>query len=73
MLPKPLATPRKIPKQERAQATVQAIFSAAAHILTEEGYDKFTTNRVAELAGLTLPALKRRGFFHHREPSSFTL
>ncbi|TAF49332.1 MAG: TetR/AcrR family transcriptional regulator, partial [Oscillatoriales cyanobacterium] len=40
MPPKPSVVPRKRPKQERSQATVQAILGATAHILIEDGYDK---------------------------------
>ena len=53
----PPATPRKRPKQERSQATVQAILTATAHILTEEGYNHFTTNKVAERAGVSIGSL----------------
>jgi AcrR family transcriptional regulator len=54
---KPLQKPRKLPKQERSQATVSAILIATTRILTEEGYDKFNTNRVAELAGVSVGSL----------------
>ncbi|TYQ28905.1 TetR/AcrR family transcriptional regulator [Pseudanabaena sp. UWO311] len=54
---KPLQKPRKLPKQERSQATVSSILIAATRILTEEGYDKFNTNRVAELAGVSVGSL----------------
>ncbi len=57
MPPKPSATPRKQPKQERSQATVEAILSATTHILTENGYDQLTTNRVAEQAGVSIGSL----------------
>ena len=53
----PPATPRNRPKQERSQATVQAILTATAHILTEEGYNHFTTNKVAERAGVSIGSL----------------
>ncbi|NJL41397.1 MAG: TetR/AcrR family transcriptional regulator [Leptolyngbyaceae cyanobacterium SM1_4_3] len=53
----PPATPRKRPQQERSQVTVQAILTAAAHILTEAGYDHFTTNKVAERAGVSIGSL----------------
>jgi len=49
--------PRKRPTQERSQATVQAILIATTHILTEEGYDRLTTNRVAERAGVSIGSL----------------
>jgi hypothetical protein len=35
MLPKPATTVRKRPKQERSQATVEAILTATTRILTE--------------------------------------
>ncbi len=54
---KPDSTPRKQPKQERSQATVEAILMAAAHILTESGMEPFTTNRVAQLAGVSIGSL----------------
>lgn len=54
---KPTAIPRKNPRQSRAVATVEAILEAAAHILTKEGYAGFTTNRVAERAGVSIGSL----------------
>jgi AcrR family transcriptional regulator len=59
------ATPRKRPRQERSQATVQAILTAAAHILTEAGYDHFTTNKVAERAGVSIGSLYQ--YFPNKE------
>jgi len=49
--------PRKIPAQQRAKFTVNAIKEAAAHILTEHGYAKFTTNKVAERAGVSIGSI----------------
>jgi AcrR family transcriptional regulator len=59
------AKPRKRPRQERSQATVQAILTAAAHILTEAGYDHFTTNKVAERAGVSIGSLYQ--YFPNKE------
>ena len=39
--------PRKIPRQARAQATVEAIIVATAQLLTEQGFVNLTTARVA--------------------------
>lgn len=50
-------SPRKLPRQERARATVEAILQAAAYILEHEGWDSFTTNRVAEKAGVNIASL----------------
>lgn len=68
---KPSATPRKLPRQERSQATVEAILTAAAHILSEEGYGRFTTNRVAELAGVSIGSLYQ--YFPNKEALIFAL
>jgi AcrR family transcriptional regulator len=68
MLPKPAATAatvRKHPKQDRSQATVETILTATTRILTEQGYAQFTTNRVAELAGLSVGSLYQ--YFPNKE------
>ena len=50
-------TPRKEPRQQRARATVDAILLAAAHILKTEGFERATTNRIAERAGVSIGSL----------------
>lgn len=57
--------PRKNPSQERAQATVDAILEAGAYILVKEGWDRFTTNRVAERAGVNIASLYQ--YFPNKE------
>ena len=54
---KTCTTPRKLPQQDRSKVTVDAILTATAHILTQEGYDRTTTNRIAELAGVSIGSL----------------
>jgi AcrR family transcriptional regulator len=54
---KKTANPRKAPEQDRSRATVEAMLEAAAHILVKNGYDAFTTNRVAERAGVSIGSL----------------
>src|SRR5207248_3417233 len=49
--------PRKKPRQERAQATVDAILGATAHVLCTIGYDRTSTNRVALAAGVSVGSL----------------
>src|SRR6185369_10221121 len=49
--------PRKAPRQERAQATVEALLEATAAVLRAEGYDGLTTNKVAEAAGVSVGSL----------------
>lgn len=45
---------RKRPRQVRSKATVDAIVEAAARILNEHGWAGFTTNKVAEAAGVSV-------------------
>lgn len=53
----PPEAPRKHPRQSRAQATVNAMLDAAAHILVADGYGGFNTNKVAEHAGVSIGSL----------------
>jgi AcrR family transcriptional regulator len=50
-------TPRKSPRQARAQVTVEAIIEAAAQLLSAGGLAAFTTNAVAERAGVSIGTL----------------
>jgi AcrR family transcriptional regulator len=50
-------TVRKQPKQERAQETVAVILDATAQVLIKAGFESLTTNRVAELAGVSIGSL----------------
>ncbi|MBB4006853.1 TetR/AcrR family transcriptional regulator [Allorhizobium taibaishanense] len=47
-------TMRKQPVQARSKVTVDAIVEAAARILSREGWTGFTTNKVAEAAGVSV-------------------
>ena len=49
--------PRKAPKQARSQQTVEVIVEAAARILEERGHAAFSTNAVAERAGVSVGSL----------------
>jgi AcrR family transcriptional regulator len=71
MTSKPDSNPRKHPKQERSQVTVEAILTATAHILAESGAEKFTTNRVAELAGVSIGSLYQ--YFPNKKALLFAL
>jgi len=57
MARKPLTKPRKIASQARSRATVDALVEATARILVEEGFDKTSTNRIAEVAGVSVGSL----------------
>jgi AcrR family transcriptional regulator len=47
--------PRKLPKQERSRATVEAFLAATARILVREGYEKASTNLVRSYLELSRP------------------
>ncbi len=49
--------PRKMPAQQRAKFTVSVIKEAAAHVLIEQGFEKFTTNKVADRAGVSIGSI----------------
>jgi AcrR family transcriptional regulator len=52
------ATPaRTPPRQERSRATVDVILDATARSLRQHGYDDTTTNRIAEIAGVSVGSL----------------
>ena len=65
MKPRILPSTRKEPRQTRARETVEAILTAAARILTSEGFGALTTNRVAEVAGVSVGSLYQ--YFPHKE------
>lgn len=48
---------RRTPRQERAQATVEALLMATAQVLVEEGYARASTNRIARRAGVSVGSL----------------
>ena len=57
MARRPLTAPRKQASQDRSRATVNALIEATARILVREGFDKASTNRVAEVAGVSVGSL----------------
>jgi AcrR family transcriptional regulator len=54
---KMLTNPRKSASQERSRLTVNALLEATARILVREGFDKASTNRIAEVAGVSVGSL----------------
>lgn len=52
-------------KQERSRHTVNTILRAAIEVLIEEGFEKATTNRIAERAGYSVGTLYR--YFRDKE------
>jgi AcrR family transcriptional regulator len=57
--------PRKKPAQKRAHATVDAILQATTYILVRSGWEKLTTNRIAERAGINIASLYQ--YFPNKE------
>jgi AcrR family transcriptional regulator len=54
---RPLTKPRKNASQDRSRATVDALVEATARILVREGFDKASTNHIAERAGVSVGSL----------------
>ena len=48
---------RRAPKQERAQEKIELILEAATRIIDKDGLEGLTTNRIAELAGISIGTL----------------
>lgn len=57
MARKPPTNPRKNASQARSRATVDALVEATARILVREGFEKTSTNRIAEVAGVSVGSL----------------
>jgi len=57
MVTKPRTNPRKLASQERSRLTVEALIEATARILTKDGYDRASTNRIADAAGVSIGSL----------------
>jgi AcrR family transcriptional regulator len=49
--------PRKQATQDRARATVDALVAATARLLVREGYDRTSTNKIADAAGVSIGSL----------------
>ncbi len=56
-IPSPSKTMRKQPRQQRSRVTVQAILDAGARVLDRRGWAGFTTNEIAEVAGVSIGSL----------------
>ena len=57
MAQKTLTKPRKHASQQRSRVTVDALIEATARILVKDGFDKASTNRIAEKAGVSVGSL----------------
>jgi AcrR family transcriptional regulator len=54
---RPKLSPRKQATQARAAKTIEIILEAAAHILERDGFAGYTTNAIAERAGVSIGSL----------------
>lgn len=59
------ASPRRHPKQERSRQTVEAVLEAVRRVLRRQGAEAVTTNRVAEVAGVSIGSLYQ--YFPNKE------
>ncbi len=62
---------RKKPVQQRAKITADAILEAAEKIMLEEGYEQANTNRIAEVAGVSIGSLYQ--YFQDKEAIASSL
>lgn len=53
----PQTNPRKLPRQKRALAKIDALLDAAAAVLIDTGYDRASTNSIAKRAGVSIGTL----------------
>jgi AcrR family transcriptional regulator len=53
----PALQARKVPRQERSQTMVAVILEAATRVLQQESLAGFNTNRVAQVAGISIGSL----------------
>jgi AcrR family transcriptional regulator len=55
--PKGVPRARRLPSHPRGKRVVDAAIDAAHRLLARDGYDAMTTNRIAELAGISVGSL----------------
>lgn len=63
--------PRKQPRQARSKRMVRALLDATAKVLVEEGWSAASTNRVADVAGVSVGSLYQ--YFPNKESLVLTL
>lgn len=64
-------TPRKIPNQARARATVERILAGARTVLKERGAEAITTRNIAEASGVRTGSIYQ--YFPHKEAILYEL
>lgn len=66
-----IVRPRKTPLQKRSKQMVNDILEAATRVLATQGINSFTTNRVAEVAGVSVGSLYQ--YFPNKQSLLFRL
>lgn len=61
----PVSFMLKAPQQRRSREMVHAILDATLFVIEEEGAESFTTNRIAEVAGISVGSLYQ--YFENKE------
>jgi AcrR family transcriptional regulator len=56
---------KKRGKQDRAKGTIEAILQGAARVLVKDGYERTNTNRIAEVAGVSIGSVYQ--YFPNKE------
>jgi len=64
-------SPRKLPRQARAEVTLDAIFEATVQVLLTEGHRRLTTTRVAQRAGVSVGTMYQ--YFPHKQALIYAL
>jgi AcrR family transcriptional regulator len=54
---KSIESVRRSPRQTRSRETVAVILDATTRVLVQDGVDSFNTNRIAEIAGISIGSL----------------
>jgi len=57
MARRPATVARKSAVQERSRATVDTLLAATTRVLVREGYDRTSTNKIADAAGVSIGSL----------------
>jgi AcrR family transcriptional regulator len=57
MVAKSRTNPRKAASQQRSRLTVDALLEATARLLLKDGYDRASTNKIAQTAGVSIGSL----------------
>lgn len=66
-----LLKPRKLPRQARSAATIEAVHTATIQVLQTDGARRLTTTRVAERAGVSVGTMYQ--YYPHKQALLFAI